>query len=580
MKSKGKWDIFKFAFKVDPKDFLIMVFVGVFKCFISVLGLYLTQWLFDGVDEYSMGNTDINILTRTILYCLYLFVIASFQFFYTRYYIQFCAIPNFEKKIMCVLYNKTQKISNDELEQSEVLRIIKQANGARQALFRYAEIWINIVFAFCQTVVVALNISYFSRWYLLFLPFSFASALLNQFYNNRLWKDELKNIAQLEREQAEYEKAMFSDAAAKETRTSYAIDMIEEKWLNTRIKKENIEKTKLKKQLRFKFAIIPLDLIGKCSCFILSAILMYRNKIDFGVFTASVAAYQTIQMGVEQFLSMIGYRKQYDLMLQSFFEYMSFKERNGNEISKKYIDNIIMKNVSFYYPGQTRAALKDINMELKKGETLAVVGANGSGKSTLIKLLFGFYIPTNGKVLYSNMDTSLLDEKTLHELQSAVFQDFVKYNMSLYENICISTEGKCNLKSMDDAIQHFCKESEISADTMLGKEFGGIELSGGQWQRIACMRGFNKMCSILALDEPTSAIDPLREKEMYDEFKKNLTGKFGIIVTHRLGGVRLADKIVVLSNGRLVEEGTHDELVKNGGLYAKMWKEQAGAYMM
>ena len=115
---------------------------------------------------------------------------------------------------------------------------------------------------------------------------------------------------------------------------------------------------------------------------------------------------------------------------------------------------------------------------------------------------------------------------------------------------------------------------------MLGKEFGGIELSGGQWQKIACMRGFNKDCAVLVLDEPTSAIDPLKESEMYEEFKNNLKDRFGIIVTHRLGGVRLADRIIVLSDGCLIEEGTHEELLKMGGLYAKMWKEQAGAYMM
>lgn len=579
MNKKEKYHILQFVFRVDHEDFIIMIFVGILKCFVSVFGLYVTKWLFEGVQELSSYN-NADIIIRILLYSIYIFFMASFNFFYTRYYIQFCAIPNFEKKIMEVLFDKTQKISNDEFERSDILRVIRQANGARQALFRYAEIWINIFSAFLQVIFVALNISYFSGWYLLFLPFSFLSSLLNQFYNDRLWKKEIKTISQLEREQAEYEKAMFGDTAAKESRTSFAKDILKEKWIESRKQKVVIENTRLKKQVRFKILTIVLEIIGRSSCTILSAVLMYYSIIDFGIFTASVAAYQTIQTGIEQLLSMNGYRKQYGLMLQSFFEFMSLGQRNGNDTLAETTNNIVMKDVSFFYPGQTRPALKNINLSLKKGETLAIVGENGSGKSTLVKLLLGLYIPSHGKVIYSDVDISSVKEDLLHINQSAVFQDFVRYHMSLKENIFISADESKNSTYTQNAIKQFCCENKIEKEKMLGKEFGGIELSGGQWQKIACMRGFNKDCAVLVLDEPTSAIDPLKESEMYEEFKNNLKDRFGIIVTHRLGGVRLADRIIVLSDGCLIEEGTHEELLKMGGLYAKMWKEQAGAYMM
>lgn len=216
---------------------------------------------------------------------------------------------------------------------------------------------------------------------------------------------------------------------------------------------------------------------------------------------------------------------------------------------------------------------------IKSGETIAVMGINGSGKSTLCKLLLGLYKPTKGEILFgSNFKNNSQDLNA-----SAVFQNFCRCKISLKENICISNIGT----EMDsDAFREFCRKNDINVDafdrgedTILSREFDGMELSGGQWQKIAIARGIFRDSPLIILDEPTSAIDPLEEMKLYKKFLDICVGKTVVMVSHRLSSVQITERIIVMNHGSIIEDGTHEELLALNGLYSQMYHLQKETYI-
>ncbi|MDP9113407.1 MAG: ABC transporter ATP-binding protein/permease [Acidobacteriota bacterium] len=248
-------------------------------------------------------------------------------------------------------------------------------------------------------------------------------------------------------------------------------------------------------------------------------------------------------------------------------------------------DGFEFRNVSFAYPGSSRLILKDVNLRIGKGERIAVVGENGQGKSTLVKLIPRLYEPTSGKVLLDGIDLREYDIESLRREIGVIFQDFVHYDMTARENI---TLGSIECARDEFRVQEAARKSGASKiidslphgfDQMLGKRFeDGTDLSGGEWQKFALARAYLRDAGILILDEPTAALDALAEYEVFSRFAELTKGKIAILISHRLSTVRMADRIVVLKDGEIHEEGTHHELIANGGRYASMYELQAASY--
>lgn len=242
--------------------------------------------------------------------------------------------------------------------------------------------------------------------------------------------------------------------------------------------------------------------------------------------------------------------------------------------------------MEFKYPGAKSNALNNVSLSIKQGEIVAIVGDNGAGKSTLVKLMAGMYKPNKGTVSVGGMDTLETDPIHIYKGISAVFQKYNCYQMTLKENVEIS-DFEVSESDKNERLEKAVNEAELDLsektfssglDTMVSREFDGVDLSGGQWQRVAISRGLYRENSIIFLDEPTKAIDPVEETRLYKQFAKISKGKTSLIVTHRLGSTRIADRIIVMKDGCVNDIGTYDELMSRGGEYAKMYKSQAQWY--
>jgi ATP-binding cassette subfamily B protein len=246
---------------------------------------------------------------------------------------------------------------------------------------------------------------------------------------------------------------------------------------------------------------------------------------------------------------------------------------------------IEFKNVSFSYPGGRRKILSGINLRIEPGERIALVGENGQGKTTVVKLLTRLYDPTEGQILLDGVDLREYNLEDLWKEIGVIFQDFVHYEMTVSENIGVGRieEAQNPFRIRAAAIKTFA-ESVIQKlpkgyDQPLGCRFeGGVDLSGGEWQKIALARAYLRDAQLLVLDEPTAALDARAENEVFERFSELTQGKMALLISHRFSTVRMADRILVLQKGGIAEQGQHDQLVKDGGLYAEMFELQAASY--
>ncbi len=280
-------------------------------------------------------------------------------------------------------------------------------------------------------------------------------------------------------------------------------------------------------------------------------------------------------------------------MLRDLHLFLESAEKNRSQAGterfpKPLQEGVTVRNLRFRYPKSDDDVLQDINFHVRPGEIISIVGANGAGKSTLIKLLLGLYQPDDGAICYDGVDVVSIAPDQFARNCAAVFQDFTRFRHPVREEL---VPGPPNFHINDDALwdvvnalgladrfKTFPRGLDTFLDPSLGEEGDGAELSGGEWQKIALARALVRNPQVLVLDEPTAALDPEAEVELYQQFLQLVGGRMTFLISHRIGSTRLADRILILDGGRIVEDGTHEELLAENGLYTRFFKAQARWY--
>ncbi len=313
------------------------------------------------------------------------------------------------------------------------------------------------------------------------------------------------------------------------------------------------------------------------------------GRISLGDMTMYLTVFRQGQTTFSNTLTSIGGMYEDNLYLSNLYEFLEQEiPKPTGKATKGLVfgDGIRFENVSFRYPGNLQPALKNVSLHLQPGEKLAIVGENGSGKTTLIKLLTRLYTPDEGRILLDGLDLQEWNIEVLHKRIGVIFQDFVRYQFSVGENIGVGdvehleNKAKWQTSAEKGMAQPFVELLPEGFQTQLGRWFkGGQELSGGQWQKIALSRAFMRTkADILVLDEPTAAMDAEAEYQIFDRLRSLTQKQMVILISHRFSTVRMADKIAVLAAGELVEQGTHQELLQAGGRYARLFQLQAAGY--
>lgn len=350
------------------------------------------------------------------------------------------------------------------------------------------------------------------------------------------------------------------------------------------------------KKLGFKRAAVGglLSSVGTAGYYGAYAYIIFKTVtgvLSIGDLTFLSGSFARLRGLLEGILARFSTIADSSLYLQDMFDFFEIQPRIVSPEKPLPFPNPIregfrFENVGFAYANSERFVLKDLNFLLKAGEKLALVGENGAGKTTLVKLLVRMYDPTEGRILLDGHDIKEYDLEEFRREVGVIFQDFMRYHLSAGDNIAVGRiEHRDNLPEIETAARESLAESVIKklpngyAQT-IGKRFpGGVELSGGEWQKVALARAYIRDAQLLVLDEPTAALDARAEHEVFQHFTELTKGKTAVLISHRFSTVRMADRILVLENGTMLEIGSHEELLQKNGRYAELFKLQAAGYL-
>ena len=387
-----------------------------------------------------------------------------------------------------------------------------------------------------------------------------------------------------------YSSVMLTDTYAKEVRLFGLGDLFTDRYIDAFEDKEKAMRKLRGKQAFFQSFLSIISASGNGFGFYWVVSKAFSGVLSPGNVLLFIQSLTYTQQSINSLMARVFLLQETLISMERLFRFLDSKitlslSVGGRSVPSPIASGITFDRVSFTYP-DGRVALEDISFKIEPGETIALVGENGAGKTTLIKLLSRFYDPTRGKILIDNIPLKNLDLEAWRKQIAVVFQDFSRYSLTIGENIALGNLlEKDNLKKIEIAakksgIADRITKLEYEYETPLGKQFDGTELSGGEWQKVAIARAFMRQetAQILVLDEPTAALDPRSEYEIYNRFSELVKGKMSVLVTHRLASVRMSDRIIVLKSGRLIETGTHKELLQLGGEYANLWSMQATRY--
>ncbi len=440
------------------------------------------------------------------------------------------------------------------------------------------------------TITLSISIMVFSPWLLLMLVVGVIPAFVGE--THFAFLGYAKNFNQTPtRRQLDYLRILGgSKEAAKELKLFGLRDFLTSRFkvLSTQVYEEDVALARRKVVVGALLSAIGTA--GYYTAYVFAVWRTVTGVFSFGTLTLLANAIREASSNLQQTFSTLSTIADQALFLTdliAFFEMRPTIQSKPNALPapRPIRRGFEFRNVSFRYPGSSRLILNKLNFHLHPSERVALIGENGEGKTTIVKLLTRLYDPFEGQVLLDGVDLREYNLEDLYREIGVIFQDYMRYEMTARENIAV---GRIELIDNLELLQQSAKKSMADHvvgklasgyEQMLGRRFdGGVDLSGGEWQKVALARAYLRDAQVLILDEPTSALDARSEYEVFQRFAELTTGKMALFISHRFSTVRMADRIVVLENGRIAEEGNHDELTHLGGRYAEMFELQAASY--
>ena len=440
------------------------------------------------------------------------------------------------------------------------------------------------------TITLSVSIMLFSPWLLLLLVVGVIPAFVGE--THFAFLGYAKNFRQTPtRRQLDYLRILGgSKEAAKELKLFGLKNFLTNRFegLSTQVYEEDVALARRKAGIGSVLSAIGTG--GYYTAYIFAVWRTVTGAFSFGTLTFLANAIRDASSNLQQTFSTLSTIADQALFLTDLIAFFEMRptirsKPNALPAPRPIQRGFEFRNVSFRYPGGGRLVLNKLNFTLRPGERVALIGENGEGKTTIVKLITRLYDPFEGQVLLDGVDLREYDLEDLYREIGVIFQDFMRYEMTARENIAVGRiEQVKNLELLQQSAQKSLADQVVERlpsqyDQMLGRRFdGGVDLSGGEWQKVALARAYLRDAQVLILDEPTSALDARSEYEVFQRFAELTTGKMALFISHRFSTVRMADRIVVLENGRIAEEGNHDQLTALGGRYAEMFELQAASY--
>ena len=493
------------------------------------------------------------------------------------------------------MLQKLKKLRYEYLENEDSMKIIdmvyRRDDGAEESASNMIRIYIRRLIQAAITTSGALYFIGSVRWWLLLtilIPFVLELIVTRRFYFN-VFK-EMEKFWNQDRQYGILGIMLRSRDYIKENRLYGASNFLVDTY-QKRFSKRNREYEKYvfkyTRQHIIAQAITSIIQLGNA---LLLLMLYFSGDLNIGMLISLTLVIFTSLYGgggLRGFTNFIGSSVWHLKTYEYYDKYFSLSEDDyGNDEELPDDFTIEFSDVHFTYPGTDKKVLKGLTFRVEHGEKISIVGENGEGKTTMIKLLLGLFQPDSGEIWIGGKPLDGYSQAVRNRLFGPVFQDFVKYSITLAENVGVGDVDKINDKqavfaAMSKAkVDVFAETLTNGIDTLLGRDFeGSVDLSGGQWQRIAIARAFMGDKPIIILDEPTSQLDPMAESRIYSEFAEMSENKTAIFITHRLGSTMITDKIFVIADGQISQSGSHIDLIEQGGLYADMFNSQKQWYV-
>lgn len=575
---KGRKIVYKAikeTIKSAPILFFAMQINDIIYSALSVVLVHIQQYFFDSVTFFVIDNSTMDNMIRLLMFVIILQFLNQILAAISGYLPDvFMIKSNYNMKNL--LFNRMEKIEPIEYENSNRLdKINKAINGVESIGEFTCGIFEIVAFQISYIIFLGIYLAKLSLVLLVILLLAFIPSFFSNIIKKNIVTKFIDESVNNRRKCIEYENCLVGKESYRETRHLGAFSLFKNKYNANFIKYKEKHLVATGKCGRIEILFGTINIICYISVISLLLYMVLNREISVGAF---VAIYYAIGNLYDMMNNMLKYTLNDVISSYPYVKkYIDFLEEKCNDIKQmknKKIE-VILKDISFSYPNQEKQVLKNISLHISHGECIAIVGENGAGKTTLAKIIENIYKPTEGEVYINGKN--ITEEDVPGKNISAVFQNYNRYKMSFVHNVSISDMTKKDKDFIDR-----CK-AEIGVaneNEILSNEFGGIELSGGQWQKIAIRRGEYRDSDLIILDEPTASIDPQEESNMYEAFSKIVADKTSIIITHRLGVTKLADRVILMDNGRIVEDGTHLQLMKNKKKYYELYMKQSKWYII